>query len=59
MSLDRLRRAAFAFPADAMILAVLANVGAEPGMRVVGGVTVVRIGVLEDLKHLLARGVLA
>lgn len=52
----RLRAAAFAFPQTVSTVVVRAVPGAEPTMRTVGDLTVITIGELHDLKHLMARG---
>ncbi len=59
VSLSRLRSAALAFPLDVATVAVRVEPGAEPSLRAVGDLTVLTIGALHDLKHLIARGALA
>ena len=51
-----LQAAALAFPPDVAVVAVVCNPEAEPGFRRLGTVTVLTIGLLDDLRHLLARG---
>ncbi len=51
-----LQHAAMAFPPEVSVLAVVCNPEAEPGMRTLGSVSVLSIGLLDDLRHLLARG---
>ncbi|MCR2816987.1 DUF58 domain-containing protein [Microbacterium jiangjiandongii] len=51
-----LQGAALAFPPDVAVVAVVCNPEAEPGFRRLGTVTVLTIGLLDDLRHLLARG---
>ena len=51
-----LQAAALAFPADVAVVAVVCNPEAEPGFRRLGTVSVLTIGLLDDLRHLLARG---
>ncbi|OJX67025.1 MAG: hypothetical protein BGO95_09815 [Micrococcales bacterium 73-13] len=58
VAMQRLQRAAFAFPADATTVAVRVEPGAEPTLRATRDFTVLTIGVLDDLKHLIARGAL-
>ncbi|MFT4214384.1 MAG: DUF58 domain-containing protein [Microbacterium sp.] len=56
VGLARLRQAALAFPADAALIAVVCDERAHPRTQVVGPLTVVTIGALEDLAGLLLRG---
>lgn len=58
VTVDRLRRAAFAFPANATTVVVRVEPGAEPTLRATRDFSVLTIGVLGDLKHLIARGAL-
>lgn len=51
-----LQQAALAFPADVAVVAVICNPESEPGLRRLGDVAVLTIGILDDLRHLLARG---
>lgn len=54
--LRELQRAAMAFPADVSVLAIVCDPESEPAMRAVGSLSVITIGLLDDLRHLLARG---
>lgn len=56
MPLDRLRAAALQLPANVAAVAVRAEPGAEPRLGSVSNLTVLSIGALDDLKHLIARG---
>ncbi|MGB4776957.1 DUF58 domain-containing protein [Microbacterium sp.] len=56
VGLAALRQAALAFPADAVVIAVVCDQRAHPRTRIVGPLTVVTVGVLEDLAGLLLRG---
>jgi len=58
VTMDRLRRAAFAFPVNAVSVAVRVEPGAEPTLRATRDFTVLTIGALDDLKHLIMRGAL-
>ncbi|WP_396642346.1 DUF58 domain-containing protein [Microbacterium sp.] len=51
-----LRRAALAFAADTAVITVVCDERAHPRMQSVGGVTVLTIGVLDDLASLMLRG---
>jgi len=51
-----LQAAALAFPSDVAVVAVVCDPEAEPGFRRLGTLTVLTIGLLDDLRHLLARG---
>lgn len=51
-----LRLAALAFPSDIAVIAVMCDPHSEPGFRSLGDITVVSIGLIDDLRHLLARG---
>jgi uncharacterized protein (DUF58 family) len=53
----RLRRSALAFPIDTAVVAVVCDERAHPRRQPMGGLTVLTVGVLEDLSGLLARGV--
>ncbi|MBX3094837.1 MAG: DUF58 domain-containing protein [Cryobacterium sp.] len=59
MSLDRLRGAALQLPVNVSAVAVRADPGAEPRLGSVSDLTVLTIGALDDLKHLIARGAIA
>jgi len=56
LPLERLRTAALRFPTDVSVGAIVSDPAAEPGIRTLAGVEVVRLGVLDDLRQLLARG---
>lgn len=56
LSLGRLRTAAFAFPQNVTTVAVRCEPGAEPSLRAIGSLSVMTIGTLDDLKHMIARG---
>lgn len=51
-----LQAAALAFPPDVGVVAVVCNPEAEPGYRRLGSMSVMSIGLLHDLRQLLARG---
>jgi uncharacterized protein (DUF58 family) len=51
-----LQAAALAFPANVGVVAVVCHPEAEPGYRLLGGMSVVSIGLLDDLRQILARG---
>jgi len=51
-----LQAAALAFPSDVAVCAVVCNPEAEPGMRRLGGVSVLSVGLLDDVRQLLSRG---
>ncbi|WP_062527068.1 DUF58 domain-containing protein [Demequina rhizosphaerae] len=53
---ERLRTAALRFPADVAVGAVVCDPSSEPRTHVLGGLQLVSLGVLEDLRQLLARG---
>ncbi len=50
-----LRACAARFPADVDVVAVICDLEAEPGMRRVGGLRVLTIGYLDELRSALAR----
>lgn len=54
-ALDRLRRAALAFPPDTLVVAVVCDRRAHPRTRVSGAMTVHTIGTLDDLAGLVLR----
>ncbi len=58
VTVDRLRRAAYAFPSTATTVVVRVEPGAEPTLRATSDFSMLTIGVLDDLKHLIARGAL-
>ncbi|QAY62164.1 DUF58 domain-containing protein [Xylanimonas allomyrinae] len=57
VGLRRLRRAALTFPGDAAVLGVVCDPRSHPVMRQLGTLTVLTVGVLEDLRQLLSREV--
>jgi len=59
VTMDRLRRSAFAFPANATSVVVRVEPGAEPTLRATRDFTVITIGALQDLTHLILRGALS
>lgn len=56
IELSRLRAAAVAFPSQVAVVAVRAEPGAEPTLRSARELSVLTIGVLGDLKNMMARG---
>lgn len=52
----QLQHAALAFPVHVGVAAVVCDLEAEPRVRQLGDVAVIRIGLLDDLRHLLLRG---
>ncbi|WP_159501432.1 DUF58 domain-containing protein [Microbacterium sp. 18062] len=54
-ALRTLQHAALAFPADVGVAALICDPTTEPGYRTLGSTSVVTIGLLEDLRHILAR----
>lgn len=52
----RLQAASLAFPLSVSTLAVRCDPESEPSVRVLGSLTIMTIGILDDLRHLLARG---
>jgi len=52
-----LQSAALAFPGDIGVVAIVCDPEAEPGVRRLGRVAVVTIGLLDDLRQILARGI--
>jgi hypothetical protein len=58
VTMHRLQRAAFAFPVNATTVVIRVEPGAEPTLRATRDFTVLTVGVLEDLKHLIMRGAL-
>ncbi|GAA5034687.1 DUF58 domain-containing protein [Microbacterium fluvii] len=52
----RLRQAALAFPADTAVVGVICDERAHPRMQAVAGLSVLTVGVIEDLSGLLLRG---
>ncbi|MGC5172886.1 DUF58 domain-containing protein [Microbacterium sp. DT81.1] len=57
VGLTRIRQAALAFPADTAVLAVLCDERAHPRVQPVGSLTLLTIGLIDDLPALLLRGV--
>lgn len=55
-TLRELRSAALKFPEDIGIVAVVVNPQQEPRVRVTKDLTVISVPLLDDLRHLLARG---
>ncbi|MEW1834079.1 DUF58 domain-containing protein [Microbacterium sp. NPDC079995] len=53
---SQLQSAALAFGTEVAVVALVCAPTAEPGIRRLGSMTVVSIGLLEDLRHLLAKG---
>ncbi len=51
-----LQAAALAFPSNVGVVAIICNPEAEPGYRRLGSMSVMSIGLLDDLRQLLARG---
>ncbi len=51
----QLQSAALAFPADVGVIAVTCALEAEPGFRTLGAMSVLSIGLLDDLRQLLSR----
>lgn len=56
VTLSRLRQAALAFPEDTAVIAVLCDERAHPRLRPLGSLTVLTVGLLDDLGGLLLRG---
>jgi len=54
-TLRTLQHAALSFPPDVGVAALVCDPAAEPSYRTIGGASVVTIGLLEDLRHILAR----
>lgn len=50
-----LRAAANSFPSQVRVIAVVCDPDVEPGLRPVGGLDVLHVGLLDDLRHALAR----
>lgn len=55
VGLQRLRRAALALPMDAAAIAVICDERAQPRLQSFGGLTVMTIGLLDDLPGLMLR----
>lgn len=56
VGIAKLRTAALAFPADAAVVAIVCDVRAHPRTQVLGALTVITVGTLDDLAGLLLRG---
>ncbi|BDV29699.1 DUF58 domain-containing protein [Microbacterium terricola] len=56
VTLTRLRQAALGFPADTAVVGVICDERAHPRMQAISGMSVLTVGVLEDLAGLLLRG---
>jgi uncharacterized protein (DUF58 family) len=54
-TLRMLQHAALAFPADVGVGALICDPTTEPGYRTLGTTSIVTIGLLDDLRHILAR----
>lgn len=55
-SLTDISAAALAFPADVAVAAVVCDPQSEPGLHAVGHTRLLSLGILDDLRQLLARG---
>jgi len=51
----QLRAAANSFPSEVRVIAVVCDPDVEPGLRPVGGLDVLHVGLLDDLRQALAR----
>jgi len=58
IAVDRLRRAVYALPSTASAIVVRVEPGAPPAFRTTSDFTLLTIGALDDLAHLIARGAL-
>lgn len=56
VGIARLRQAALAYPADAATIAIVCDERAHPRTQVLGALTIVTVGTLDDLAGLLLRG---
>lgn len=56
VGLGRLRKAALAFPAETAVIAVVCDERAHPRLRPLGTLTILTVGLLEDLAALMLRG---
>lgn len=56
VGIAKLRQAALAYPADAATVAIVCDERAHPRTQVLGALTVVTVGTLDDLAGLLLRG---
>jgi uncharacterized protein (DUF58 family) len=59
MTLTRIRAAAMALPQNVTAVAVRCEPGAEPTLKAIGGLSIMTIGALHDLKYMIARGAIA
>lgn len=59
MPLARLRACSVQLPSNVAAVAVRAEPGAEPRLNSITGMTILTIGALGDLKHLIARGAIS
>lgn len=59
VSYRELRSAAMPFGPDVRIVAITCDLNAEPSARTIGDLTILRVGVLNDLQQLLLRGALS
>lgn len=57
VSVTRLRQAALAFPVDTAVVAIVCDESAHPRIRPFGSLTIMTIGLLDDLASLMLRGV--
>ena len=55
-TLAQIQSAALAFPADVAVAAVLCDPRSEPSMHTLGRTRVLSLGILDDLRQLLAKG---
>jgi hypothetical protein len=56
LTLSRVRQIALAFPADTAVFAVICDERAHPRLQVLGSLTVLTVGTVDDLAGLLLRG---
>ena len=56
VGLARLRQAALAFPEETAVVAVVCDERAHPRLRPLGSLTLLTVGLLDDLAGLLLRG---
>ena len=50
-----IQSAAVAFPLNVSVIVIVCDPTAEPGYRQLGDIAVITIGLLDDLRHILAR----
>ena len=55
VGLQRLRQAALALPMDAAVVGVICDERAQPRLQPIGGLTVMTIGLIDDLAGLMLR----